>query len=167
MKARGYTQDPDGNIRLRSNGAVISTYVLKNCKKCKIDFAASHKKQAYCCAKCQPSFGGNPGWRLGKKFTNERNGVGRKRLASNGYVEIYLPGHELADIKGRVLEHRLVIFEKIKRQLTFNDVVHHINGIRSDNRPDNLILLTRSSHNSHHKSEEALLRPRNKIGRFL
>lgn len=166
MLRRGYTDDGD-RIRLRVNGAVCSMYYKKVCKKCSNTFAASHKIQDYCSNKCAERKNWNPGWRLGKKFTNERNGVGRKRLASNGYIEVYLPGHPLADIKGRVLEHRLVIYNQIKRPLVFNDVVHHINGVRSDNRPENLILLTRSGHNSHHKSEEIKHRQRDKLGRLF
>lgn len=170
----GFRKFEDGEWRrpikqFRQDGTIRKTwqhYLLKQCIKCKGDYLASHETMTYCSSDCQEHFGGNPGWRLDKKFPNERGGVGRKRIASNGYIEIHLPGHPLADTHGRVLEHRLIIYEEIKRPLTFHDIVHHINGKRTDNRRENLILLTRGDHNSHHKTEEVKHRIRSKIGRF-
>jgi hypothetical protein len=50
---------------------------------------------------------------------------------------------------GWVLEHRLVVARRIGRELTKIEVVHHINGIRHDNRDSNLQLLTRETHHSY------------------
>lgn len=43
-------------------------------------------------------------------------------------------------------EHRVVAEEKYGRKLTFDDVVHHIDGDKRNNHPDNLVVLTRSEH---------------------
>lgn len=65
---------------------------------------------------------------------------GTKYKDSNGYISIYLPGHPSANRSGSVLEHRLVMEKKIGRQLFSNEHVHHKNGFRDDNNPENLEL---------------------------
>lgn len=42
--------------------------------------------------------------------------------------------------------HRLIAQEKIGRPLARDEVVHHINGNITDNRPENLAVMTRSQH---------------------
>jgi hypothetical protein len=51
----------------------------------------------------------------------------------------------MADKQGRVTEHRLVMERHIGRQLLTEETVHHINGVRDDNRIENLELWS-SSH---------------------
>ena len=59
----------------------------------------------------------------------------------NGYIYILKKDHPNATIKGYVKEHRLVMEKHLGRYLTKKEIVHHINGIRNDNRVENLKLL--------------------------
>lgn len=75
---------------------------------------------------------------------------GGRYKSTRGYIYIYRPKHPLANSDGHVLEHRLVAEETIGRFLTRKEQVHHINGIRDDNRPENLVVLTASAHAKEH-----------------
>lgn len=79
------------------------------------------------------------------------------------YVYEYLPNHPRANSSGRVRQHRLIIeknykmfnpiyFEEVNNTIILKDdyVVHHINEVKSDNRLENLQILTRSEHTSLH-----------------
>jgi len=72
------------------------------------------------------------------------------RCISQGYVLIRRPGHPHADNRGYVREHVLVAERTLGRPLATNEVAHHINGIRDDNRPENIQVMTRGAHHSHH-----------------
>ena len=72
---------------------------------------------------------------------------GGRTRRTDGYMEVWRPNHPNAVHRGYVLEHRLVMAEHLGRRLESWEKVHHINGIRDDNRLENLELV------DHHKRQ--------------
>jgi len=59
--------------------------------------------------------------------------------------------HPLSDKKGRVWHHRHVASLKIGRWVSHSEHVHHIDGNRANNNPENLEVVTPSEHWDRHK----------------
>lgn len=74
------------------------------------------------------------------------NWHGGKQKNSQGYIKILLredsPFYQMADSTCYVAEHRLVMAQHLGRCLSKSEIVHHKNGIRDDNRFENLALLS-------------------------
>jgi hypothetical protein len=78
----------------------------------------------------------------------KRNKKGLKRILNiNGYIQIFEPTHPLSCKNGYVLEHRKILYDNGLMKDISNEV-HHINGIKTDNRVENLISLTKEEHAS-------------------
>jgi len=64
---------------------------------------------------------------------------GGRHVTKTGYVILNRPEHPNSN-RGRVAEHVVVMTKILGRPLYKGETVHHKNGIRSDNRPENLEL---------------------------
>lgn len=78
---------------------------------------------------------------------------GHEKRRSDGYIKVYVPDHPHATADGYVMKHTLVMERHIGRILREDEVVHHVNHIRDDNRLDNLRLMTKKEHQSLHMKE--------------
>lgn len=77
---------------------------------------------------------------------------GGKHITSQGYIGIYCPNHPSIKLSNAIYvgEHRLVMEKKIGRFLNHNEHIHHINGEKTDNRIENLEIVTASNHIKKH-----------------
>lgn len=92
------------------------------------------KKQGFQKGQPQPKGNKSHNWKGGRYKDNQER------------IWVYLPEHPFANNKGYMLEHRLVMEKKLGRYLTSNEEIHHRNGIKDDNRIENLKLVVKKVH---------------------
>jgi predicted Rossmann fold nucleotide-binding protein DprA/Smf involved in DNA uptake len=95
------------------------------------------------------SFGpDNPNWK------------GGRTVASNGYVLVKDRDNPMADVRGYVYEHRLVVSEREGRPLTTREQVHHDDLVKTNNDDDNLELCASlADHRVRHRRRTDLRMP--------
>ncbi|MBU4274401.1 HNH endonuclease [Patescibacteria group bacterium] len=83
-----------------------------------------------------------------RPYNADRKGVkapfwrgGRYKDNHSGYVWVYNPEHPLCNKRGYVLEHRLAMEKFIGRHLRGNEIIHHKNKKKDDNRINNLEII--------------------------
>ena len=74
---------------------------------------------------------------------------------TRGYIEVKIypdnPYYPMANHQGYILLHRLIMAKHLNRLLEKEEILHHLNGNKTDNQISNLKLTTRQIHiNTHH-----------------
>jgi len=102
-----------------------------------------------------------PGGMVGRRHTEAaKRAVGEANsnrvpgdwwMTTDLYIYEYQPNHPYANSNGDVRQYRLVMEAKLGRFLLPEETIHHVNGIKYDNAPENLELFaSRGEHSSHH-----------------
>lgn len=142
----------------------------RTCVQCALEFVPSsrHAKCPTCRSKNSAQFDACSSCgkrkRVGSSLCNtcsrtgERNGnwKGGRTLHQKGYVYLWCPEHPRGKAAGYVFEHILVMENMLGRNLFPNETVHHKNGVRHDNRPNNLELWVASPRHGI-RAEDALM----------
>ena len=99
--------------------------------------------------------------RKGEKGANWKGGIKKN---AKGYNLVLMPDHRRAGKGGYVLEHILVFERECGIIIPDNCCIHHLNGIKDDNRIENLCMMTHSAHTVlHHKGSVRSEKTREKI----
>lgn len=100
---------------------------------------------------------GKHGAQLGEKNPFWKGG---RSIASNGYVLVRVGAdHHLADVRGYAYEHRIVAEQALGRRLKPGELVHHRDGDKKNNHPDNLeVVAGNAEHFVHHRRADRGLR---------
>lgn len=124
------------SIKCKLSNTDYSTPVYKNCLNCGKEYKIKKSREKltkFCSYKCMNKF---------KSATKKK---------MNGYIFWRENGK-------RIWEHRTIMEQFLGRKLSKNEIVHHKNNNRSDNRIENLQILNQSEHMNIHRDK--------KLGKF-
>ena len=118
------------NQNRQRNPEAQGTRPCANCGTPVTRYLSTRQKEFFCSRQCR--------WENRKK-------PHARRITASGYVLIYAGRDYPGTTKtGHILEHRKVMQDILGRPLLAVENIHHMNGVRDDNRPGNLELWTRS-----------------------
>lgn len=137
---------------LKTYGTITPDHFYKKCELCKIDFFSKKWKQKFCSESCYKKILNHKRWieyRIENKIDlslpkkdKKPNGSGHTDF--HGYVFINKINHPNSQKRGRIYEHTYIMSQHLGRPLKKGETVHHKNGIRNDNRIENLELWSMS-----------------------
>lgn len=107
----------------------------------------------------------NSSWKGGRilvgSTTPEGHRISSDPKGKKKYYMVLCRNHPNSNKYGYVFEHVKVALESAGRDCLNNkfECVHHINCVKTDNKPENLIICTKDKHREYHSSLENLLKP--------
>lgn len=147
---KNIAKSPDIRAKISAAKYLGKTFTCKTCGIIKPCSPYQLKTKKYCSRACKSK------WMSSQEKENTPRWKGGLYVNREGYREI-------RKNKNSILEHRYIMEKYINRKLTEEEVIHHINGNKQDNRIDNLIIVTRSEHMLIHNT----FRLRNALGQFI
>ena len=105
------------------------------CKHCNKQFYSTRHK--FCSKECARQY--------------RKENYNHKIYEENGYLVKYINGYNK---KGNAKIHRIIMEEYLERKLSPDEVVHHINHNKKDNRIENLQVMSRGEHSKIHRLDE-------------
>jgi hypothetical protein len=138
------------------------------------DWIAHHQGKHFCGCGCEQPIvikrhhhnRGIPKFKVGHMNRGAGNGKwnGGVVVDVRGYRLVYMPDHPRAQQpNGYILEHRLIAERVLGRELSEDEEVHHINEDRSDNRLENLTVLSRRDHRLLHNGHDIKVVPLSEV----
>ena len=124
-------------------------WIVRECEWCGGEFLVEHRrkrKARFCSRSCSSSFNFSHYW----DGPNNGNWKGGKTTHTKGYIMIRDIAHPRSNPNGYVMEHIVVAEKKIGRRLAPHEVVHHIDLDKTNNKPDNLVVMDSGEHTAMH-----------------
>lgn len=104
----------------------------------------------------------NSSWKGGRVLVNYKTPNGHRffsnRNENKGYYMVRMPDHPNAGKNGYVFEHIVIALSAVCREkLNADECVHHIDFVKTNNAPDNLLICNKDKHREYHGNLENLV----------
>ena len=145
------TKENIEKMRAALTGRIIPEEARRNMSKALIGKSVSekgHKSNCHCfCCKAK---------RGETKGKNHSQWKGGQFTDSDGYIHVLIPEHPRADNNGYVKRAHLIAEKTLGRYLCPEEITHHKNEKRGDDRPENIDAMTNGEHTYLHNKQRRI-----------